>query len=73
MINVQDLRPEAYSASGGEVDTADLVIDVTSRMETRNCENCQLEEIQKAVAEENTLHQEGAMDKAMARQLVEEL
>lgn len=60
-------------ASDGEVDIAALVIDVTSRMGTKNFANCQPEGNQKAVAEETMLHQEGVMVKAMARQLVEEL
>lgn len=60
-------------ASGGEVDIAVLVIGATSRMEMRNFENCLVEETSKEVAEETMLPQEGAMDKAMARQPVEAL
>ena len=55
------------------MDIAASEIDVTSRMGTKNFENCQLEASQKEVAEETILHHEEVMDKAMARQPVEEL
>ena len=60
------------SADGG-VDTADLVTDVTSHMGRKNSESYLLEEIPKGPAGETMLPQEVVMDKAMERQLVEEL